>query len=141
MTSTRSSPIAGVSVLVIHEARVLLVKRGREPGRGFWALPGGRVEAGESAEAAAVREVAEETGIVVGGLRRIDSVKVAPQGVSGVADYAITVFSAGYVAGQASAGDDAAEVRWVGLAETADLRLTEGTRTIIDKHGKTAHAA
>lgn len=144
MASTHPSPspsIAGVSVFVIHDGRVLLVKRGREPNRGLWAFPGGRVEAGENEETAAAREVAEETGIAIGGLRQIDSVAVPSEGTLDATPYAITVFAAEYRSGQATAGDDADEARWVDLSDAPRFRLTEGTRTIIDKHGKTAHAA
>jgi ADP-ribose pyrophosphatase YjhB (NUDIX family) len=54
-----------VGAVVIHSGRVVLIRRGKEPLRGRWMVPGGTVELGESLEAAVVREVAEETGLVV----------------------------------------------------------------------------
>ena len=53
------------AVISGSDGRLLLIQRGNEPGRGLWSLPGGRVEPGESDEAAVAREVAEETGLVV----------------------------------------------------------------------------
>jgi mutator protein MutT len=55
----------GVGAVVLHEGRVLLIRRGKEPLRGRWLIPGGTVELGETLEQAIVREVREETGIVV----------------------------------------------------------------------------
>jgi ADP-ribose pyrophosphatase YjhB (NUDIX family) len=135
---TASPPIPGVSVLVIDGERVLLVRRGKEPNRDSWALPGGRIEPGERPAEAAVRETAEETAIVIDNLREIDAVDV-------VADegnrYAITVFSARYRSGVIRAGDDAAEARWVALADIPGLRVTEGTRKTIEKLGRRANVA
>jgi ADP-ribose pyrophosphatase YjhB (NUDIX family) len=121
MTAERV-PCAGA---VVHDGagRLLLVRRGREPGRGLWSLPGGRCEPGESAAAAAVREVREETGLeVVAGavVGRVE--RPAPGGrVYVIDDVACTV-----VGGELAAGDDADDARWVDAAELALLPLTEG---------------
>jgi ADP-ribose pyrophosphatase YjhB (NUDIX family) len=132
--------IASASVLVVNNDRVLLVLRGRAPNRGLWALPGGRVEPGESPEAAALRELAEETGIIVDGLRRIDTVDVPPS-AEGEPRVTIAVFTGAWRAGTPRSGDDAAEARWIGLADVGRMALTEGTRAMIERHGKAAHAA
>lgn len=58
-------PSVGVGALVIHDGRVLLIRRGKEPLRGRWVIPGGTVEAGETLHEALVREVREETGLEV----------------------------------------------------------------------------
>ena len=54
------APLIGVGAVIVHEGRVLLVQRGREPLKGHWSLPGGLIELGESLEAGVIREVAEE---------------------------------------------------------------------------------
>jgi 8-oxo-dGTP diphosphatase len=132
--------MAGASVLVIDGGRVLLVLRGRSPNRGLWALPGGRVQPGESPEAAAVRELAEETAVTVDGLTRIDTVAV-PAPAVGRSPVSIAVFSARWRSGTPAPGDDAAEARWIDLADVGKLALTEGTRLIIQRHGRSVHAA
>lgn len=134
------APIAGVSVLVVHGDRVLLVLRGRAPNRGLWALPGGRVEPGESPEASALREFAEETGVVVDELRQIDTVDVPPLAEGGLR-VTITVFSGAWRSGVPRPGDDAADARWIDLADVGRMALTEGTRAMIERHGKAVHAA
>jgi 8-oxo-dGTP diphosphatase len=103
--------------------RLLLVRRGREPDRGRWSLPGGRCEPGETPAAAAVREVREETGLqVTSGLLigRVD--RPGPDGaVYRIEDFACTV-----TGGTLRPGDDADDARYVPVAELAALPLTAG---------------
>lgn len=103
--------------------RLLLIKRGHEPGKGLWSLPGGRVEAGETDEQAVAREVREETGLTVAVGQLAGAVRWAgPDGsVLDIRDYAATV-----TGGTLAAGDDADEARWVGRAELSALPLTSG---------------
>lgn len=103
--------------------RLLLIKRGHEPGKGLWSLPGGRVEAGETDEQAVVREVLEETGLTVAVGRLVGAVRRAGPGgvVLDIRDYAATV-----TGGTLAAGDDADDARWAGRAELAALPLTSG---------------
>jgi 8-oxo-dGTP diphosphatase len=119
---TTRVPCAG-AVVRDQAGRLLLVRRGREPSRGRWSLPGGRVEAGETAADAVVREVREETGLdVLAGppIGRVE--RPGPGGVTYVIeDIACTVRG-----GQLRAGDDADDVRWVDRAELAALPLTDG---------------
>lgn len=100
-------------VVVRHRAEVLLVRRGNEPYKGCWALPGGFMEMDESIERCAVRELMEETGLAADEKRlRLIGVYSAPgrdpRGRTVTAAYSIDVEDDP----QATAGDDAAEVRW-----------------------------
>lgn len=97
--------------------RLLLIRRGNEPGRGLWSVPGGRVEAGEDDAAALVREMAEETGLVVAPGRLIGRVTRGPYLIS---DYACTVLG-----GELRAGDDALDARWCSAADLAALPLVD----------------
>ncbi len=126
-------PVLGVSVLVQDGGRVLLVKRGRPPLQGLWSLPGGHVEGGEKLTQAAAREVREETGVEVGDLRQIDIAEIIGRDdAGGVAwHFVLVVFAGPPVSGTAVAGDDAAEVRWVGPEEFDGLQMTDDTRRLV----------
>lgn len=117
---------------------MLLVRRRGAPFAGYWSLPGGRVEPGERPETAAVREVREETGIAIGRVRRLDTVEIdTAEGGGGAATrFVLEVFQGDYLSGTATAGDDAAEARWVNPSELRDLRLTDQSRAIIERHGE-----
>jgi mutator protein MutT len=110
---------------VIKDAagRLLLIRRGHDPGAGLWSLPGGRIEPGETDEHAVVREVLEETGLQVACGRLVGTADLP--GLDGavidVRDYLATV-----TGGELAAGDDAADARWVTAADLARLPLTSG---------------
>jgi len=129
----RSKPQAGVSVCVVRDGRALLVQRGREPLRGLWSLPGGRIEWGETLHQAALRELAEETAIEADIRMLLDSVEVIDRNRSGSVIYhhVLTSFGAVWVSGEARAGSDAAAVRWVDAAGLAALPMTPGTDQLI----------
>ena len=121
--TTHVIPCVG-AVIKDGSGRLLLIKRGHEPGKGLWSIPGGRVEAGESDADALVREVREETGLVVTAGRLIGSVR-RPAGMAGseldIRDYEVSV-----TGGTLVPGDDADDAVWAGPAELASLPLTDG---------------
>ncbi len=133
--SERIVPCVGA---VVHDraGRLLLIRRGREPGSGLWSLPGGRVEPRESDQQAVVREVAEETGLRVSARGLVGRVRRhAPDGsVYEIADYRCELDGSGpsvAAAGDganvvAAAGDDADEVAWVTAADYAALPVVPG---------------
>ena len=111
------------AVIKDAQGRLLLIKRGHAPGAGLWSLPGGRIEAGETDTEALVREMREETGLLVEADALIGSVRrpAGDGGVFDIRDYAATV-----TGGTLRAGDDAAEARWVAPSELAALAITDG---------------
>ena len=115
--------VQAVGAIAVCDKGLLLVRRGRAPSRGRWSLPGGRVEPGETAEQALLREVAEETGLVV----EIGALvgEVTRPGVADVI-YRIQDFRVTAVGGVLTAGDDAAEVAWVPIDQVPGYPLSAG---------------
>ena len=128
--------IAGTGVLaagaVVLDAgeRVLLVRRGRAPSAGEWTLPGGRVEAGESPEAAVVRELREETAIEARVVALLGVVTIARDDVV----YSIHEFlMAPQGDGPPRAGDDAADARWATREDLDALGVRSDAIAVIDR--------
>lgn len=129
-------PRCGASAAIFRGTRVLLIERGK-PGAlyGYWSLPGGHIEPGEPARAAALREVAEETGVEarLDGLVDIHEVIIPGRDRPLVAHYLIAVFAGRWIAGEPVAGGDAAAARFVELHEAQDYRLTPGAASLIER--------
>jgi 8-oxo-dGTP diphosphatase len=119
----RVIPCVG-AVIKDSGGRLLLIKRGHEPGLGLWSVPGGRIEPGETDQEAVVRETREETGLIVTPGPLIGSVR-RPAGQPG-AELDIRDYAAAIVGGQLVAGDDADDVMWAGPGELGTLPLTDG---------------
>jgi 8-oxo-dGTP diphosphatase len=151
------------AVIKDDQGRLLLIKRGHEPGAGLWSLPGGRIEPGETDAQALVREMREETGLVVEAGPLLGSVRrPAPGGpaaaggqespaaaggqespaaaggqestVLDIRDYTATI-----TGGTLRAGDDAADVRWVAVGELPRLPITEGLVEALTSWGVLGH--
>ena len=110
-------PIVGIGVVVLRDASVLLVRRGKPPNVGSWTLPGGAQEVGETAEAAARRELLEETGIEVGPLQLAGTVDSIRRDAEERVQYHYTIidFCARWAAGEPQAGSDVTEAVWAPL--------------------------
>ncbi|MCF2136598.1 MAG: NUDIX hydrolase [Candidatus Thorarchaeota archaeon] len=115
------SPTPTVDVAIIDGENIILVKRGHEPHKGSWVLPGGFIEYGETAEEAAVREVLEETGVSV---RLVDILGVYSAPERDPRKHILTVvFVAERIEGEPVGGDDAAEAKWFKIKETETMDL------------------
>jgi len=109
-------------IVVDGAGRLLLIRRGTEPSRGMWSIPGGRVEAGESPEQAVEREVREETGLSVRAGAPVGRVRIQGDGVVfDVVDFACTLVPP---VGTPVAGDDAAGVMFAGATDLERLECT-----------------
>ena len=130
-------PLVAVGAVVIHENRVLLVRRGKQPAKGDWAIPGGRVELGESMRAAAAREVLEETGISIQPGELIYYFETIQPDHNGKIQfhYVIFDFMATYLAGEPHPQDDALDARWVAPAEIHTYGLNPRTHDLLKQIG------
>ena len=113
-----STPLVAVGAVVVNEGRVLLVRRGTEPMLGHWSLPGGLVEVGETLTDAIVREVREETGLIVEPISLIELLDRIHRHEDRVRfHYVIADYLCLVVSGDPLAASDATEVRWVERTE------------------------
>ncbi len=126
-------PIPAVSVALVRGDRVLLVKRGLAPSRGLYAFPGGRVEPGETLEAATRRELFEETGLRVGPLTPEVELLIDAANGDAPTRYLLKVFSGTYVGGEPVSADDAEQAGFFTLDELRRLPLTASIEEIAQK--------
>ena len=127
------APRVAVGAVVFRRGRVLLVKRGRPPAEGDWAIPGGGVDLGETLQAAAEREVLEETGVAVRAGEPVFTFDAVDRDDAGRVrfHYVIVDLAAEYVAGEPRPGDDAADARWVGPDDIKNLPVNRVTRRLL----------
>ncbi len=123
-------PIVGIGAVIIKEGKIALIKRGNEPSKGKWSIPGGLIELGENLEAAVIRETKEETCLEVEKPRLIDVVENVDLDEQGKIKhhYVIIDYLVQFVAGIPQAASDAAELRWVLLEDVEYYNLTASFR-------------
>lgn len=140
-----ASPLVGVGAVIVNEGRVLLVRRGTEPLRGKWSIPGGLIEIGESLRDAVVRETREETGLEVEPLELIELLdRIHREGDRVRYHYVIADYLCHVTGGALKAASDADEVRWVERAEWNShgaLALEPITVRVIEAGWQRAQAA
>lgn len=124
------TPIPAAGVVCLRGDEVLLIRRGTMPRLGEWSLPGGRIEPGERAADAAMRELVEETGVLA---RLVGLVDVVDGFFPPDHHYVLVDYAALWISGDPRAGDDAAEAAFHPLAAIDDLVSWDETRRIIRK--------
>lgn len=126
-------PLVGVGAVVFNaQGDILLIRRGKEPQYGRWMVPGGRLEWGESLEAAAVREVLEETGVEIEIEAFVEIIEAITPGESGF-HYVIMDYAARAVSGGPVAGSDALDAVWVSAAAQNRYDLSPELLSVIAK--------
>jgi 8-oxo-dGTP diphosphatase len=125
-----SHPQVAVSAAIFRGDRILLVRRARSPARGYYSLPGGRVEFGESLHAAVHREVDEETALKIEIVGLAGWREVVPES-AGSGHYLIMSFAARWIAGEPVLNDELDDFRWLAPDALGDLKVTGGLREVI----------
>lgn len=128
-------PIIGVGAVIVEGARVLLVRRDTEPLRGEWSVPGGMLELGEKLRDGVRREALEETGV------RVEPGEVLDVFDSIFADglgktqyhYVLIDYLCRVISGEAQAGSDVSDVRWVSLEALPAMGLRESVEQVVRK--------
>lgn len=134
--SAPKTPIAAAGIVCLRGDDVLLVRRGKPPLQDRWSIPGGRIEWGERAVDAALRELREETGCtaeIVGLVDVVDAVmtKSGAESAPPWGHYVLIDYAARWTGGEPIAGDDAAEARFFSPAEVENLGLWDETLRVI----------
>jgi 8-oxo-dGTP diphosphatase len=125
-------PQLAVSAAIFRDDKILLVRRARSPAKGFYSLPGGRVEFGETLHAALHREVDEETALKIEIIGLAGWREVLP-GAGGGGHYLIMSFAARWTSGEPVLNDELDDFRWLAPDALGDLRLTDGLQQVIQQ--------
>jgi len=133
-----TQPIVGVGAVIVHKGKLVLVKRGVEPGKGRWSIPGGAMELGETVRETAIREAKEECGLDIElvGDRPMDAIDNMVPGEKGRLKYhyILLQFLARPKGGTLKPTSDVTEARWVSLGEVEKYDLTNSFRLFFEKH-------
>jgi ADP-ribose pyrophosphatase YjhB (NUDIX family) len=131
--------LPGVGALIFRgpgkRGPILLVERGGHPLKGYWSLPGGLVETGESLDEAVRREVLEETGLKVKPVEMFGVFERVMKDARGRTEYhyLLVDYVCKITGGKLQAADDVARVEWVKRERLGDYQMTEGTREVIER--------
>lgn len=128
-------PLVGVGAILLDRDRILMAQRGKEPLKGWWSLPGGALETGESLREAICREVREETGLDVEPLGVFEIFERILRDPAGVPEYHYVLidYLCRITGGELRPGDDVSRVEWVRRRDLGALQITEGTLSVIEK--------
>ena len=128
-------PVLGVGALIFDRDRILLVERGKEPLKGYWSLPGGVLETGETLAEAVTREVREETGLETEAVSVLEIFERIIRDAGGLPEYhyVLVDYICRITGGTLRAADDASRVEWVSRDRLPAYRITTGTLPVIEK--------
>ncbi len=117
-------PRIGALAVVLHDQKVLLVRRRKQPDAGLWGYPGGHVEFGETVAEAAVRELAEETGLTATPGRHLLNLDLILRDAAGAAQvhYLLVAVQCHPTGGTLAAADDALDAQWFAFDDVLDAR-------------------
>jgi len=125
-------PIVGVGGVVVHRGRVLLVRRGREPLKGQWSIPGGLLELGEELTAGVRRELKEETGLEVEPLEALAVFdRIFREGSRVRYHYVIVDYACRWKRGRLRPASDVLDARWVRREDLPKYKLTEKAKKVV----------
>jgi ADP-ribose pyrophosphatase YjhB (NUDIX family) len=119
-----------VSAAIFRDGKILLVRRARSPAKGFYSLPGGRVEFGETLHAALHREVGEETALKIEIVDLAAWREVVP-GTTGGGHYLIMSFAARWTSGEPVLNDELDDYKWLAPDAIGELKVTGGLQEVI----------
>ena len=128
-------PLVGVGAIILKRDRILMAQRGKEPLKGWWSLPGGALEIGESLKDAVCREVREETGLEIRPLGVVEIFERIMRDAAGVPEYHYVLidYMCRATGGTLRPGDDVCSVEWTARKDLPKLQITEGTLGVIEK--------
>lgn len=127
--------MVGVGAILFRRDRILMAQRGKEPLKGWWSLPGGALEIGESLHDGVCREVREETGLEVTPVRMFEIFERIIRDDSGAPEYHYVLidYICRVTGGKLFPGDDVCAVEWVRRRDLPNFRITEGTLAVIER--------
>jgi len=132
MTSIQhTGPQLAVSAGIFRDGKILLVRRAREPAKGIYTFPGGRVEFGESLTEALTREVREETGLIIEIVGLAGYREYLPARTGGLGHFVILPFAARWVANDVALNDELDDAQWLVPGDLGHLSVTPGLPDII----------
>jgi len=123
------NPLPSAGAVAVKNGKVLLIKRGREPGKGLWALPSGFIESGETPEDACSRELKEETGMD-GIINRL--IGVYREGTEVYGDVIVVMYFVEIIGGELKAGDDAEEAKFFNKEKLPNLHFNCFNKAVVE---------
>lgn len=131
-----TQPIVGVGAIIVQDGKILITKRGSNPDKGKWSVPGGLVELGEKLEKAVIREVREETNLDVKVVRLIDAVDNIIRDSNGKLQFHFVIldYFAEVKGGTLQSSSDVLDTRWVRVEEAEDYDITHTMRDFLQRN-------